>query len=254
MTHSTPTHRPIDTALILGASSGIGRATALALAATGARVTAVARSTHRLAALRAESPEIETIVGDLTDAAFVEGLVRGKQPALTVLCAGVHPRSAPLLEHTWESFSDAWHTDTRAAFHLVRAALAAPLPAGSTIAIVSSGAALQGSHLSGGYAGAKRMSWWLASYAQQQADAAGAGLRFVTFLPKQLIAGTDIARQASVAYGAWLKITPEQHMGRWDVPLTPEKVASAIVDVASLRALPGASTIVVGGAVVEALP
>ncbi len=42
------------TALVCGASAGIGRATALALAGLGARVTALARSAAKLEALRPE--------------------------------------------------------------------------------------------------------------------------------------------------------------------------------------------------------
>lgn len=63
-------------ALLTGASSGIGLATAHALVAEGCRVVAVARSADALAALRETAPErISTIVADVSDAATAQRLV-----------------------------------------------------------------------------------------------------------------------------------------------------------------------------------
>jgi NADP-dependent 3-hydroxy acid dehydrogenase YdfG len=60
--------------LVVGASSGIGRATAILFAKEGAKVMAAARRADRLDALKAEVPAIETAVADAADAAAMERL------------------------------------------------------------------------------------------------------------------------------------------------------------------------------------
>ena len=74
----------------------------------------------------------------------------------------------PLQQQTWESFSIDWHTDVKISCHWLRQALLAPLRPGSRVVVVSSGVALAGSPLSGGYAGAKATQRFLTAYAQQE--------------------------------------------------------------------------------------
>jgi NAD(P)-dependent dehydrogenase (short-subunit alcohol dehydrogenase family) len=206
----------IQRALVIGAGSGVGRATASALAVAGARVLAAGRER------------------DATDPAQVAGLLAEADPDLVVVAAGARPRMASIEEQSWESFSTPWNVDVKIAFEVGRAALAKPLRPGSTVVIVSSGAGLDGSPLSGGYAGAKRTQMFLAGYLQRAAGARELGIRFVALAPRQLLAGTAIGEAAAAAYGAETDDSVEAYMKRrFPVPLDAAGVARAILSIAS---------------------
>ncbi len=159
------------TAIVTGASSGVGKATVKALVSEGARVIGVARGEAGLAALRTEMPQgLDTVRADSSEPGLAERLLRETRPDLIVVVGGVRPKMAPIDEQSWEEFSETWNSDMKTAFHFCKGAVALPLRPGSTVVLVSSGAASNGSHLSGGYAGAKRMQWWLAGYAKAAWD------------------------------------------------------------------------------------
>src|SRR5690348_5762335 len=103
----------IESALVIGAGSGVGRATADALTAAGARVLAAGRDR------------------DATDPEQVAALLAETDPDLVVVTAGARPRMAAIDEQSWESFSMPWNVDVKIAFEVGRAALARPLRAGS---------------------------------------------------------------------------------------------------------------------------
>jgi len=238
---------------VLGASLGIGRATVQALSAEGVRVVAVARGAEALASLRAELASVQTLQADVSDAGTASRLLRELRPDFVVLAAGIRPHMAALTEQTWETFSAAWTSDTRAAFHLLQAALTTPLAPGSMVVVVSSGAAIGGSPLSGGYAGAKRMQWLLTGYAQKLADRRQLGLRFVTVLPHQLVAGTEIGANAAEAYGAWQGSSGAQLLAAYEKPLTASGVATAIVRCLRGEFAPSVAAVTVTGAGATAL-
>jgi len=78
-------------AVITGASSGIGAATATLLAENGYHVIAGARRRDRLDALAASNENIEAVELDVTDQSSVDALasqLRGKPVAVLINCAG----------------------------------------------------------------------------------------------------------------------------------------------------------------------
>jgi NAD(P)-dependent dehydrogenase (short-subunit alcohol dehydrogenase family) len=226
----------IQSALVIGAGSGVGHATAGALTAAGARVLAAGRER------------------DGTDPAQVAALVAEADPDVVVVAAGTRPRMASIEEQSWESFSAPWNVDVKIAFEVGRAALARPLRPGSTVVIVSSGAGLAGSPRSGGYAGAKRMQMFLAGYLQRAADDRGLGIRFVALAPRQLLAGTAIGEAAAAAYGAETGESADAYMKRrFPVPLDPAGVARAILTIASGEQHPEATVLTVTGKGLEAI-
>ena len=241
--------------MVTGGSSGVGKATVQALISEGVRVTAVARSADKLQALEAEiGGGVATLRGDASDPALAERVLRELRPDLVVLAAGVTPRMGTLDELDWESFSEPWNGDLKSSFHFMKQALTLPLRPGSTVVVVSSGAAIQGSPLSGGYAGAKRMQWWLTGYAQKLSDAKQLGIRTLAVLPKQFIEGTTIGARAAAAYGALSGITAEAVMKRFEVPLDADKVASTILTALRGDVPAGVNAIAVTGAGFEPLP
>jgi NAD(P)-dependent dehydrogenase (short-subunit alcohol dehydrogenase family) len=218
-------------AVVIGASSGVGLATVRRLLSEGASVVAVARGRDGLDAVAKEfDGAVRTVQADATDASTAERLLREYKPQFVVLAAGVRPQMGTIDEFSWETFSIPWNTDTQAAFHLLKAALTVPLAAGTTVAIVSSGAAVAGSPLSGGYAGAKRMQWFMTEYAQEVSDAKKLGIRFFAVLPLQLVEGTAIGNTAAANYGAAQGLSAADFLKRrWKVPLDADKVGAAIV-------------------------
>ena len=163
-----------STALVTGASRGFGRAIAAALLATGDRVVAVARSAERLDALHEElGDRLIPVVADVTDPVVAGTLLDRYQPDTLILNAGAAPLPRPLQEQTWETFSRNWEVDVRHAFHWVREALLLPLRPGSTVVAMSSGAAVAGSPLSGGYAGSKATIRFITGYAAGRGVGAG---------------------------------------------------------------------------------
>jgi NAD(P)-dependent dehydrogenase (short-subunit alcohol dehydrogenase family) len=216
------------TAIVTGASRGFGRGTAVALHAAGAHVVGIARDRAPLDELRAELGDAFTpVAADAADPVAAGHLIDTYQPRVLVLNAGVSPLSRPLHEHTWETFSRPWDVDVRHAFHWTREALLRPLPPGSAVVALSSGAALQGSPLSGGYAGAKATIRFLTAYAADESERAGLGIRFTAVLP-QLTPATGLGAAAVAAYAARAGMDVEAFLKDRGPALTPEQAGAAI--------------------------
>jgi NAD(P)-dependent dehydrogenase (short-subunit alcohol dehydrogenase family) len=221
-----------QTAVVTGASRGFGRAIAAALVAAGNRVIGIARDERELRAVRDELGESFTpLAADAIDETLAQGVIREHQPGLLVLNAGVAPHMAPVHEQTWETFSRNWHVDTRHAFTWTRAALREPLAPGSVVVAMSSGAALGGSPLSGGYAGAKAAIRYIRGYAADESERGGLGIRFVTLLP-QLTPATGLGSVGVAGYAARQGVDRDIFVEGLQPILTPDQVAKAVAELA----------------------
>jgi NAD(P)-dependent dehydrogenase (short-subunit alcohol dehydrogenase family) len=217
-----------STTIVVGASRGLGRGIAQVVADSGTPVIAVARSPIRL-------EEVQTVVADATDASVPGRLIDRYQPRNLVLVAGASPLVRPIHRHTWETFTANWETDVRMTFHWVREALLTPLEPGSRVVVMSSGAALQGSPLSGGYAGAKATQRFIAAYAREEAKREELGITFTSILPR-ITPLTELGRPAVEAYAARAGVTQEQYLEQMGPLVTPEVAGNAVLEL--LRAEP----------------
>jgi NAD(P)-dependent dehydrogenase (short-subunit alcohol dehydrogenase family) len=219
------------TVIVTGGSRGLGRGAVEALVRKKARVVVVARDRDRLAALAREVPGVETIAADASDEVAAGRIQEEVQPDLLVLCAGVGPLLRPLHLHTWETFSLNWQVDAKMAFVWLRDALLLPMKPGGHIVVISSGAALAGSPISGGYAGAKRTQWFVADYAAKESQRMGLGIRVHCLLP-QLNPSTELGKAAVAAYAARAGVAVAEFEKRFSPALTPAIFGQGIVDLA----------------------
>lgn len=237
-----------STALVTGAGRGFGRAIASALHAQNTEVVAVARNAEQLASLRHElGDSLITEVADVTDPVVAGTLIERYQPATLILNAGATPLNRPLHQHTWETFSRNWDVDTRHAFNWIREALLFPLGPDSTVIALSSGAAVAGSPLSGGYAGAKATIRFITSYAANESERAGLGIRFISLLPR-LTPTTELGAGAVAAYARREGLAIDEYLARLGPGVTPEDVGKATLDlVTAFDYTPGAYLLTAAG-------
>lgn len=214
--------------LITGGSRGLGLGVVEALSAHHANVTVVAHDSARLSDLQTRLG-VSIIPGDATDPKLAESVLREVRPSVLVLNAGATPTMAPLHEQTWESFSKNWNTDVKATFHWIQAALRLPLERGSRVLLSSSGAAIDGSPLSGGYAGAKRMIWLMAGYANGVASNLNLGIRFQALLVRQIVGATELGRIAAEAYARSKGVSTEAFLAGFGKALSPRDYGEHVV-------------------------
>jgi NAD(P)-dependent dehydrogenase (short-subunit alcohol dehydrogenase family) len=219
--------------VIVGASRGVGRAIVRRMAAEGAQVLAVGRSPEALDRLATEVSGTKTMAMDAAGHAAPSTVFAALRPNVVILCAGARPPGLPIQELTWEQFAVNWNTDVRMSFLFCREALRAPLAPGSTVILISSGAALGGSPISGGYAGAKRTQMFIANYAQKESHRLDLGLRFLALAPACIMPETELGRDAVECYARYLGISPAEFIKGMSSRQTPEDVADATAELAS---------------------
>jgi NAD(P)-dependent dehydrogenase (short-subunit alcohol dehydrogenase family) len=215
--------------VVIGGSRGVGRRIVEAGIRNGARVLAVARQEAPLRELAQEVPGTEVLSLDATDEGAPSKVLDMLQPDILVLGGGAFPPAAPLHEQRWKEFSVNWEADVKIAFHFCKAALLRPLPAGSSVILISSGAALAGSPNSGGYAGAKRTQIFIANYSQKESDRLGLGLRFMALAPR-IMPDTDLGKHAVAGYSRYLGISAADFIQSMTSPPTSSDVATGVIE------------------------
>lgn len=218
--------------VVLGASRGVGREIVQRASAEGAQVLAVARQERGLAELAKTTRGVETLALDAATEAAPREVFRKTMPDVLVICGGATPPVRPMPELTWAEFGVNWEVDAKMAFLFCREALLAPLAAGSVVVIVSSGAGLGGSPISGGYAGAKRMQMFVARYCQAESDRRELSIRFVALVPSRIMPETGLGRAAVNGYAQYLGVTAEKFLDNMGPRQSPTDVAEAVLDFA----------------------
>jgi NAD(P)-dependent dehydrogenase (short-subunit alcohol dehydrogenase family) len=216
--------------VVTGGSRGLGLGLVEALVAHGATVTVVARNVDALEFVRTRLG-VATISADVTDETAAHRILGQVRPDILVLNAGAKPRMGRLDQLSWADFTATWETDVKAGLYWLQAALNLPLKPGSRVLVGSSGAAVSGSPLSGGYAGAKRMLWYMAKYANGVSEQKHLGIRFQAIVPQQIIGGTGVGDEGASAYARAAGIRREEFLARFGAPMPPREFGEKVVAV-----------------------
>lgn len=225
---------PLDnqTAIVIGASSGMGRATTIALARAGAYVVAAARRGDRLheveQQVRSEGSSIETCIADATNSNDVQKVIdqaiqKSGQINLLVYAAGTNlPERAlsVLTDDNWQRLLD---TNLTGAFTCTKAVLPVMRARRNGLIIYLSSACVQMPDVSGvAYQASKHGLVGLAHGTRVEEKANG--IRTSVICPG--LCDTEILTQRPVP-------TPQDVLDR---SLAPEDVADAVLFLACLPA------------------
>jgi NAD(P)-dependent dehydrogenase (short-subunit alcohol dehydrogenase family) len=216
--------------VVTGGSRGLGLGLVEALVEHRAKVTVVARDGDALAAA-SERLGVATIAADVTDEAAAHRILGEVHPDILVLNAGAKPPMGRLDQMSWEDFSATWETDVRGGLYWLQAALKTPLKSGSRVLVGSSGAAKDGSPLSGGYAGAKRMLWLMAKYANGVSMQNKLGIHFQAIVPLQIIGDTGVGEAGADAYAHAMGIGRDAFLARFGAQMPPREFGEKVVSV-----------------------
>jgi NAD(P)-dependent dehydrogenase (short-subunit alcohol dehydrogenase family) len=240
--------------VVLGAGRGIGAAIVRRVAAEGGQALAVSRSRAELDQFARDMPRVDVLELDAAMDGAPAKVFHAVDPNVLVVCGGARPPVTPIHELTWEQFSVNWDVDVRMSFQFCREALSRPLAPGSVVILISSGAALGGSPISGGYAGAKRMQMFIANYSQKESDRLGLGIRFIALAPAMIMPNTDLGQHAVNGYARYLGVPVADFIQSMKSSQTPEDVVEAVVQFAADPNVKAGSVFTVTGDGIAGVP
>ncbi|MBL8860669.1 MAG: SDR family NAD(P)-dependent oxidoreductase [Planctomycetes bacterium] len=208
-------------AIVTGASSGIGAATARALAAAGAEVVLCGRDRARLEAVAAECPRGRALLVDVRDAQAVRRALEPVGADLVVNNAGLALGAEQLPAGDPAEWAVVVDTNLKGVLHVLSATLPGMKAAGRGDHVLVGSVAGRQVYPGGNvYCATKHAV--RALYEAQRLDLAGSGVRVATVDPGMVATGFsgvrfrgDAARAAAVYAGM--------------TPLSPADVAEAIL-------------------------
>jgi NADP-dependent 3-hydroxy acid dehydrogenase YdfG len=218
-------------AVVTGASSGIGAATAIALAGEGFTVIAVARREDRLKALAAAHSSIQPFTTDITKQADVDSLaasLAGKPVEVLINCAGGAFDSASVLDGDPEIWQKTYEINVIATLRVTKA-IAPLMKSQGHIVIVSSTAGHRAYENGGSYVAAKFAETSMAHTLRLELN--GQPIRITEIAPGMVKTDEfalnrfegDAAKAAKVYEGVDAPLTAEDvaESIRWSVTLPP---------------------------------
>ena len=228
-------------AVITGATGGLGRACAHALARAGARVALLSRSRDALEALAGEiGPAAQVVPCDVTEGDQVRAaFARLPSPAILVACAGGN-RPEPFLDVGEDALEWSWRLNVRGAFLTAQAAAARMVGRGGAIVFVTSQMGHVGAPLRTVYCAAKHAVEGLTK--AMALELAPHGIRVNAVAPT--FVDTPMTRPFLSDPAARAAIVDQIPLGRLG---TADEVAAAVVFAARSTLMTGASLRVDGG-------
>jgi 3-oxoacyl-[acyl-carrier protein] reductase len=235
-----------DLALVVGASDGIGLATAKTLAEEGARVTIVSRDAAALARAAARIGAAH-IAADATDAAAVEALVAAWEAAhprldiLVVAVGGSH--RSPFEKLTDDDWRANWEFNILATVRVVRGLLPA-LRRGRDARVVLFGAASARMPYPEQIVSNVHKAGHLALVKTLAAELVPEGIRVNAVLPGRTV--TRLWRRRAEQMAEAEGTTPEAVLARFaqDIPLGRFGTAEEVADLAAFLASPRSAYVV----------